>query len=875
MGMLKMVTYQEQDFIPYMSDVEKYDRNLLALNDQWDNIKLLCEMNCPEHSKSILPSMTHIEKNFSELQKKLISTLVSEKLKKLEQKTISKAQVAVDILIRNLYERTADVGFLATDDDIRRFAALKDRTGQDSAAIAGRLREYAAKYSVYEDIVILDTDFTVIANLDPENRILGDRIDDPILRETLASEKSFVESFKASLLQPKRRKAHIFSRKIADGETGRAIGLICLCFRFENEMEGIFSKLCNEDDASVLTIIDENNRVIASSDYNHVPVGVCLEPVTAGINGIVHYRGNGYIAKTVSTSGYQGYYGLGWRGHILIPLRIAFKEKTSKMLDSVDPDTRTGLMNQAEAFSKDLNDIMDRTQEINKSLRRIVYNGQIIAKDGAVDEEYIRLKPLLNYINKIGTNIAKIFRDSVKNLFATVVTTSLQDAAFLALLSIDIMDRNLYERADDCRWWALDSTFRAILAHDPVTDADRRRLTEILTYINSLYTVYSNIFLFDRTGKIVAVSNPARGGDVGRTLGDGYVKGVLGNADAEKYFVSDFEKTPLYDGRPTYIYGASVTDVGNSRSTVGGIGLVFDSAFQFQNMLEDAVKSRGTLNAVYADRKGGVIASTLPDTQPGDRLQLPHRLFDVKNGRSDSEILVHNESYYAIGRACSSGYREYKVSDGYQNDVIAVVFDKLADFEQTDVVRKKISFLEQSSLPSVNSARCKKMATFFIDSRLLALDQGVVVEVIEADSITPVPECGEMVRGVTMYRDQYVTVLDTHFLFKQGIPANGYFCILIVRLGEEGTLAGLVVDQLNNVLEINEADIKPVPEMGGATAIVKGAACFEGAGNRFLLVLDEQKLLDQLNPEIERLDMQKLLPLLEEQTKTRKEIAAD
>jgi len=42
----------------------------------------------------------------------------------------AKAQVAVDIVIRNLFERTADIGFLATDDDIRefiRFVKSRDR----------------------------------------------------------------------------------------------------------------------------------------------------------------------------------------------------------------------------------------------------------------------------------------------------------------------------------------------------------------------------------------------------------------------------------------------------------------------------------------------------------------------------------------------------------------------------------------------------------------------------------------------------------------------------------------------------------------------------------------------------------------------------
>ena len=42
----------------------------------------------------------------------------------------SDARVTIDILIRNLFERTADIGFLATDSEIRRFAEMANG-GQD------------------------------------------------------------------------------------------------------------------------------------------------------------------------------------------------------------------------------------------------------------------------------------------------------------------------------------------------------------------------------------------------------------------------------------------------------------------------------------------------------------------------------------------------------------------------------------------------------------------------------------------------------------------------------------------------------------------------------------------------------------------------
>ena len=189
-----------------------------------------------------------------------------------------------------------------------------------------------------------------MANLDQNNPILGKKIVGPFLQETIRSNESFCETYKVSQLQSNKEKAHIFSRKIVKEGTNEVVGIICLCFRFENEMEGIFKKLSTDYDGSVILIINENNLVIASSDGNHVPVGVSVETATGQKNSIVYYRGTEYISKTVATKGYQGYLGLGWKGNVLIPVSLAFKEKATKMLDTIPKETMTGLIGQADSF---------------------------------------------------------------------------------------------------------------------------------------------------------------------------------------------------------------------------------------------------------------------------------------------------------------------------------------------------------------------------------------------------------------------------------------------------------------------------------------------------------------------------------------------
>lgn len=851
-----MIVYKQKDFLNYMPDVQECNKSISDLNDQWDNIKLLSEINCPIQSKSVLPNMTKIQNGFCDLQQELIDTLVSEKLKKMEQKIISKTQVAIDILIRNLFERTADIGFLATDDDIRRFVENNERTEHDRNIILNRMREYVAKYSVYEDIIVLDSNYRVLANLDEQNEILGKQIKGPNLVKTFEGEVSFVEYFKNSKLQYGDKNSHIFSSRICREGTSQPIGLICLCFRFENEMKQIFDKLTNDYDGSVLTIIDDTNTIIASSDENHVPTGTKIEPVEAGMNGVVYYRGSDYISKTLSTQGYQKYFGLGWRGHIMLPLRLAFRD--NRNLKSIDSAVTTGLMRQADSFSTELNEIINKTQNINGSLKRIVYNGQIIARDDSIDAEYSRLKPILRAIGRIGTNTSSLFQNSVSNLFSTVVSTSLVDTSFLASLCVDIMDRNLYERANDCRWWALDSSIRRILAKDDINTTNKKQLTDILAYINNLYTVYTNLFVFDRTGTIIAVSNPDCTGDIGKTLTTPFVGQILANTKPEKYFVTPFEQTDLYNDRFTYIYGASITDYHNQSKTVGGIGIVFDSEYQFKTILKESLNSENNTFAIFTDRKKKIISTTNEAYQVGDSLNLPDDLFTVPNGQTRSEILIFEDCYYSVGCACSSSYREYKSTDGYQNDVIAFVFEKMADYKEMAPEHRQDKEIEQADFAFSMTEAHKKLATFVINGQTYGLEQAFVVEALEASKTISVPGTNRVIRGAVEFNGQYYAVVDVLALFDKDEISLNPSHLLMLQLSEDDMIA-IQVEKLVSVLEINSNEIQPVD----ITSAITGIICLNDGSDRTILEMEPMIILQKLVENHVEEDLEANLPLAE------------
>ncbi|MCA0257670.1 MAG: methyl-accepting chemotaxis protein [Proteobacteria bacterium] len=72
----------------------------------------------------------------------------------------------------------------------------------------------------------------------------------------------------------------------------------------------------------------------------------------------------------------------------------------------------------------------------------------------------------------------------------------------LALNAIEIVDRNLYERTCDVRWWATDSAFVDALSRPSPAAFDYA--SERLETIIRAYTVYSDLWLCDMDGNVVA-----------------------------------------------------------------------------------------------------------------------------------------------------------------------------------------------------------------------------------------------------------------------------------------------------------------------------------------------------------------------------------
>ncbi|BEV16988.1 chemotaxis protein CheW [Herbaspirillum sp. DW155] len=800
---------QHHDFLRYMPAIVDCERALRELSIAWRLIESTTKMVCPAEAKSILPTIKVTREGFNQLEKQLIANLVQQNLAKLVQEFDFKARVIIDIVVRNLFERTADVGFLSMDEAIRSF--ILEGPDADARGIVARLQAYREKYTVYDEIFILDTQGRVLAHLDQDNDVQYCR--DPLVAQTLAA-SGYVESFEVSDLRGGERSL-IYSHKIVDPADGQAIGVLCLCFPVAVEMNDIFSGLRKPHDHTVMLMLDREGCVIASSDAEHVPVGRTVPLALEGAYQIVSHAGRQYLARTCAARNYQGYSGPGWFGHVMVPCDLAFRQQTQEMLAQFDPQLLAGVMSHAKSFCPPLHDVTTMADAINHSLRRVVWNGKIMASGESGD--LLRLKAILQEISQTGDETNDVFRKSILDLYATALSSNLQDGQYISRLMVDIMDRNLYERANDCRWWSLTPRLRQIMAREVRSSADLAEMTGILSAINALYTVYARLVVFDAQGRIVATSAPLADGSelVGSSVDEQLLRDTLRLSDASQYCVSPFAATPLYDGAATYVYCSALFHPDRAQVT-GGIALVFDATPEFANMLTGALPEQPGAFAAYTDRQGKVIASTHKDYPPGSTLLPGAKASAAANGSSTADIRIHDDTYMVVGYTTSSGYREYKNDGQYTNDVIACVFVPIG--KKTDA-ELPVESLSVEAAPFTGAKR--EFASIRLDGETFALAASQVVESIGAERMLSTSTFRQVLAGALDYQDGstassvFVPVVDMRqLLLGSRSSDNAGKEIVIVR--HAGRTIGLLVDSLHDVMEFGEIHIDDAFRMSGS-----------------------------------------------------------
>ena len=853
----------------FMSGLHPDQKSLTEIQAVYDNLTLLGQL------LGAGTDISSMRADFNNLASILLDQLAKEHYKKASLNLGSSARVAIDVLTRNLFERTADIGFLAVDSEICAFAEAVENNPdtkndpQWQSIIDSHFTEYVKKYSVYHNIILLSPQGEVLAQLDKKNLVT--HTTDELVEEALTTEAAYVEVFRPTDLVPNAKHKLIYAYRVMSKDNSHPVGVLCLCFRIQDECKRIFDGLITEDNWTVITLLDSSGTILASSDPYQFPIGVQITPAQDNDCRVIRFAGREYLAATCPTHGYQGYTGPGWLGHAMAPLNHAFEMSGALELESVSEDLLNCILETANLFSSELRDIPVKAASIQQELNRAVWNGNIWLASDNMAQNAAFAKVLLREIGSTGVRTRNVFSESTTNLYKTVLSSVLFDCGTQAALAIDIMDRNLYERANDCRWWALTRVFREELANINLEDLEqRKRLTEVLRTINSLYTVYSNLILFDQMGRVVAISNSAYNDWLGKTLPENWVRPTLGLQTTQSYNVSPFEASDVYAGQLTYIFSAAIRDP-NGNDPIGGVSIVFDSTPQFEAMLRDALprEENGSLVpgafAVFADRDGSIISSTDANLVPGTKIVIDAEFLNLQHGENHSNMIVYNGRYYAVGSCMSAGYREYKsANDSHQNDVVALIFSPLSDrlIEVENLHSIRDIAVDTYALHKSTGVDTVDIASFYVDNNWYGIHSQHVVEAIVSDQLTPLPGVSDYVKGFLTYQGQALTIFDLSEIVDSPQPleerrkdhnAGSKRQILILHSLKEKTRFGILVDSLGDITEIPLSQVDAVPTMmSNGNSIVESLVTPQtgNANRRVLVVLSAEKIFYRLSETI-------------------------
>ena len=780
-----------EDLVAHMRRVLVAERDLHDLGMTWRWIESSAAISCPREVAPILPTLEGTRIRFESMQARLIAQMADETLAQLSDDLGAKARCAIDILVRNLYERTADVGFLATDERVRAFCAAPLTQRQtEQAAMQARLCEYQRKYSVYDDIVLCSPGGDILLRLSGD---AAPHTQDPIVAEALAA-PAHVERFGPSDLAAPGEPATLCYAHRIQSPQGAVLGVLVLRFRFADEMLRLFAEAGGRQQVALM-LLDPADRVIASNDEDHVPLGVHLACAEVGGVQLINFAGREYLGLACRGTPYQGYPGpAGWRAVAMVSLLTAFSARAA---EGGQEDTVQVAMAHAELLA-----IRDDADAINRDLRRVVWNGRLMAR-GEHDDR-LRLNAVLRQVAEAGVRTRARVERAIQDIGQTALARGRQRAQELGRLMSDILDRNLYERANDCRWWALSPVLRQALAQDE-REAARPAMTAVLEHINRLYTVYSRLVVFDAQGVIQAHSGEAPPGAlVGQTVPEALRRQVQALSSSQAYAVTAFEDTPWHAHGPTYTYLAAVRDPADERRIVGGIAIVFHAERELCAILQDILGDRPGL-AAFVDAQGRVLAHA------GAVAPVPA----LTGFEGDQAIVAHGDTQLLCARVTGRGYREFRQTDGYDHGVQVVVGLKLGPVE-----RRRRAYNDAALKPPTLRAdsRSQELAIFQVGAGCYALPTQALVEARTPQGLVSPPQGQEARMGLLEVEGAagacLIHVLCARRLF--GVPyapraGDGTVLVLRHPVQADQPVLGLKADDVLSVVDVDPRDLGQAP----------------------------------------------------------------
>ena len=811
-----------------MPNVQQQRQELRLVEAAWDSLALLSSLSLLSSKASANNDLARAREDFAALSSEMMQGLAAEALNTVIADLGTKAQVCIDILVRNLFERSADIGFFATDSVLSRYLTQSDGSGR--GALEAHLQAYASKYTVYRNILLFDTQTQCCAQLRRGSTEFPSITtqDQTFLARVQSTPESYVQEFAVHSFCDAHQATLVYAQSVQSDNAH--CGVLCLEFDLHDEAQALFRSVLDDggegDTKTVLALVDAQGQVIASSDAMQLPSGWQIPAATTTGTFELHHLGRRYVAVTRVTQGFQGYTGLGWRGLAMIPLDLAFDDE----VQTQDSELMQEATSNAGLLPDALRQIPLRSAAIQSALERSVWNGMLELNQAQPDgvtaqaRDIVFAKTLLSEIGATAQKTAQAFAVVLRDLHKVAMASTLRDAQSRAALAMQILDRNLYERANDCRWWALTSQFATTLTEGT---EHCTRATQALKAINTLYTVYNCLVLFDHRGKVVAVSNDQYVDQVGEVLDEAWVRTTLRLGSAQDYAASPLEASRFYP-TATYTYAAAVRAV-PSEAVLGGIAVVWDTAAQMQSILDDCAVGLPAEDAlVFMDATDQALYHRGP--RPPDTAALQLAL-------STQEPIIEMQGHlHGLGHAQAPGYREFGREGGYRHGLHCVAVRHLCERQAPAAAFGPVQGMHRSA--SGANTQPLQLATFTQGNYWLGLDAALIAMAAPDTKILAANSVQAPFAGIAHILDKVYPVIDLRTAVGDQAPSSAHadaarqLIVLQLPLENGSHVAfALRVDKLGAILDLDRSQLQAINMARNAAPSMIDAVVRFGAGN--------------------------------------------
>lgn len=234
------------------------------------------------------------------------------------------SQTLVQLIVRNLYERTADVRWWATDDAL--FKCLESLSKPDIDHATYRLGLINRFYSVYLNLVLVGSDGKAIACSQPTkfHKVIGADVSHlPWVQKAFATtggDQYIVDDiYRDPLHDNKMVAVYATAVRMGGKVDGKSVGALGVYFDWDEQAKIIVETepalSADEWKRSRVMLLDHNLRIIAASDHNGLLAPFMLEH--KGQQKGYYFNADHELVAFAKTLGYQEYDGLGWYGAIV------------------------------------------------------------------------------------------------------------------------------------------------------------------------------------------------------------------------------------------------------------------------------------------------------------------------------------------------------------------------------------------------------------------------------------------------------------------------------------------------------------------------------------------------------------------------------